>query len=72
MARFLPAACISTLWDEDVRKLAASVRVYADEAFSKAFPGAPSSRISVRAGGRTFTRQTNAPIGHALRPLSRG
>ncbi len=67
---FSPGCLHDTLWDEDVRTLAASVRVNADEAFSKAFPGAPSSRISVRAGGRTFTRQTNAPIGHALRPLS--
>jgi 2-methylcitrate dehydratase len=67
---FGPECLHETLWDERVRDLAKRVRVEADDAFSKAFPGAPSSRITVRAGGRVFTRETNAPLGHALRPLS--
>lgn len=67
---FGPHCLHETLWDERVRDLAARVRLQPDEAFSNAFPGAPSSRITVNAGGRTFTRETNAPLGHALRPLS--
>lgn len=67
---FSPGCLHETLWDEEVRALASRVRVNADDAFSKAFPAAPSSRITLCAAGRTFTRQTNAPMGHALRPLS--
>ncbi|MBX9759248.1 MAG: MmgE/PrpD family protein [Beijerinckiaceae bacterium] len=67
---FSPGCLHETLWDEEVRGLAARVRVNADDAFSKAFPAAPSSRITVRAAGRTFTREVNAPLGHSLRPLS--
>lgn len=66
------AGCLhETLWDEAVRELAKRVRVRADEAFSNAFPASPSSRITVCAGGRVFVRETHAPMGHALRPLSR-
>ncbi len=67
---FGPHCLHETLWDERVRDLAARVHVQPDEAFSNAFPGAPSSRITVNAGGGVFTRETNAPLGHALRPLS--
>lgn len=67
---FGPHCLHETLWDERVRELAARVRVEPDAAFSAAFPGNPSSRITVHAGGRLFTRQTHAPLGHALRPLS--
>jgi 2-methylcitrate dehydratase len=67
---FGPECLHETLWDARVREIARRVRVAADDAFSKAFPGAPSSRITLRAGGRVFTRETRAPLGHALRPLS--
>ncbi|MFN3891576.1 MAG: MmgE/PrpD family protein [Beijerinckiaceae bacterium] len=67
---FGPHCLHETLWDESVRALARRVTVKADEAFSKAFPASPSSRITVRAGGRMFKRETPAPLGHALRPLS--
>ena len=67
---FGPHCLHETLWDERVREMAARVRVEPDAAFSEAFPGAPSSRITVNAGGQIFTRETHAPLGHALRPLS--
>lgn len=67
---FGPECLHETLWDARVRGIAKRVVVRADDAFSKAFPGAPSSRITVRAGGRVFVRETHAPLGHALRPLS--
>ena len=67
---FGPQCLHATLHDERVRDLAARVRVEADETFSAAFPNSPSSRITIKAGGRVLTRETDAPIGHSLRPLS--
>lgn len=67
---FAPGCLRETLWDDDVRALARRVRVNADDAFSAAFPHRPSSRVTVRAAGGVFARETHAPMGHALRPLA--
>lgn len=67
---FGPQCLHATLHDERVRDLAARVRVEDDDSFSAAFPGSPSSRITIKTGDRIFSRETRAPIGHSLRPLS--
>lgn len=67
---FGPQCLHATLHDERVRDLAARVRVEGDDSFSAAFPGSPSSRITIKTGDRNFSRETRAPIGHSLRPLS--
>lgn len=66
---FGPGSLHASFGDERVRALAQCVRVTADPSFSERWPQATSSRVSVRAGGKTFVRETEYIIGHPKRRL---
>ncbi len=66
---FGPGSLHSSLHDPAVRALCAQIKVQGDPAYSARFPQATPSRVTVRTGHRTFTREIEYIIGHPARPM---
>ena len=56
--------------DAQVRALTRKVRVAEDTGYSARWPKEAPARITLQAGGRTFSQELVAGMGHAARPLA--